>query len=163
MESSSNQIIMNTIDASGVIRNINYSPDKNINIINYRTIVPGSNVNITDSVTLDMFEKTVSISYNLGFNSSFTLNSQYGIINIIFDSSMSGNTSGYVTFTNSIINTSSIVHLKCIHYSSTINGTSAYPFTIIKNINNGSCDITLCNLTASLPINTIVKYFFYIY
>lgn len=162
MESSENQIIINTKDASGVIRNINYSPDRNISIINTPTSIPGSDVNFTDAVTLDFLNKTVALTINSIFN-NLTLNSQYGIINVTFNSGPSGNGGANVTLSNSFITTSSIVHFKCINYSGTIATNNTFPIIIIKGVYSGYCDFIFSPLVTTPLTGTTIKYFFYIY
>jgi hypothetical protein len=161
MESSQNQIIINTSDASGVIRNINYSPDRNISIINSSSGA-GSDVNFTDAVTLDFLNKTASATITTGFT-NVTLNSQYGVINLTYNGGITGNGTGIIIFKNSFITTSSIIHLKFINYSGTMSTFDTYPILIIRNIGSGTCDINLALLLSSPSIGTTLKYFFYIY
>jgi hypothetical protein len=155
MESSQNQIIINTRDASGIIRNINYFPNRNISIINSNSS-PGANVNFTDAVTLNMTGRVANLST---FFSFVSMDVNYGIINFTLPSNITP-TSGYISYFsigNSLLSANQKFTARCIGCSAALNPLF---INIICNHATTTIDFRIVPHGATLTTGTIVKIFF---
>jgi hypothetical protein len=155
METSDNQIIINTKDTSGVIRNINYSPNRNISIINSNSVA-GNDATISDLVNLDMTGRTANIT-----NSSYqivTINGLYGLINYTLNINIFANSSSTKwSLYNTSMTASNNILIRCISCSSTLN-----PLYININQNRSIeyTDFWISPHGATLAAGTVLKLFF---